>query len=63
VPQVETAPTAQIAKLDVDYVSDASPFIPAAVPSVSKSVPGNSLSTPVRATTRLVTSLAILVRD
>jgi hypothetical protein len=40
VAQAEDVPTAQIAKLDINYDSDASAFISAAVPTI-KSVPGN----------------------
>jgi hypothetical protein len=36
----ETVPTAQVAKLDVNYDSDASAFISAAVPTIKNSVPG-----------------------
>jgi hypothetical protein len=40
VAQAEDVPTAQVAKLDVNYDSDASAFISAAVPTIDNSVPG-----------------------
>jgi hypothetical protein len=51
VAQAEDVPTAQIAKLDVNYDSDASAFISAAVPTIKNSIPGILSSTLVLPTT------------